>query len=387
MRRYMSTLMACVALLAALPASAQIKIGFVATMSGPAGVLGQDMYDGFMLGIEHSGGRLGGQAVQVIREDDQLKPDVATTLAQRLIEKERVPVIVGVTFSNVLMAIYKPVIDANVFLIGTNAGPSPIAGKMCSPLFFSTSWVNDNIFEGVGQYATTTGFKRMVIMGPNYQAGKDALSGFKRFYKGQVIDEVYTQLNQPDYSAEIAQLQSKNPDAVFVFYPGGMGINFIKQYQQAGLLGRIPLLSGSTVDGANLPALKEVAIGVLSSAQWGPDLDNPVSRKFVDGFEKKHGRIPSNYAAQSYDAALLLDSALRKVRGNVTDRKAFGEALKAADFQATRGAFKFNNNNFPIQDFYLFDVGRDAKGRVSLVTRAKVFTNHQDSYHADCPMK
>jgi len=386
MRKLILVLGAAVAVLGAAPAVGQIKIGFITTMSGPVGGIGQDMYDAFMLGVEHSGGKLGGQAVQIFKEDDQLKPDLATQLVQKLIEKERVSIIAGVGFGNVMMAIYKPIVDSGVFLIGSLTGPSPIAGKMCSPYFFSTSWQTDQLFEGPGHYASSK-YKRMIVMAPNYQAGKDAIAGFKRYYKGEIIGEVYTQLNQPDYAAEIAQLQFKKPDAVFVFYPGGMGINFVKQYNQAGLLGKLPLLSGSTVEGTNLPALKELAIGVLSSAQWGPDFDNPTSRKFVADFEKKYNRIPSNFAAQSYDAALLLDSAIRKVNGNVADKKAFQAALKAADFKSTRGPFRYNHNNFPIQDFYLFDVALDAKGRVSLATKEKVFTDHQDAYHQDCQMK
>lgn len=387
MRISILSIVASAALLVNAPASAQIKIGFVATMSGPAGVLGQDMYDGFMLGVEHAGGKLGGQNVQVIKEDDQLKPDLGTQIVQKLIEKERVQIITGITFSNVMMAIHKPVVDAGVFLIGSNAGPAPLAGPMCSPYFFSTSWVNDQQHESVGKYATDKGYKRMVIMAPNYQAGKDALTGFKRFFKGNVLNEVYTQLNQPDYAAEITQLQVDKPDAVYVFYPGAMGINFIKQYQQAGLLGKVPLVSGSTVDGANLPALKETALGVISGSQWGPDIDNPVNRKFVADFEKKFSRVPSQYAAQSYDSALLLDSAIRKVKGNVSDKKGFMAALKAADFKSARGPFKFNTNNFPIENFYIFEVAKNAKGRIDLVTRQLVLENHKDAYYTQCSMK
>ncbi len=377
----------CLGELAAAPAHAQIKIGFVATMSGPAGALGQDMYDAFMLGIEHSGQRLGGQAVQVLKEDDQLKPDVGIQVVQKLIERERVPIIAGVTFSNVMMAIYKPIVEAGVFLIGTNAGPSPIAGALCSPFFYSTSWENAQQHETMGKFAQDKGYKRMVIMAPNYQAGKDALTGFKRFYRGEILDEVYTQVNQPDYSAEITQLQARKPEAVFVFYPGGMGVNFVKQYQQAGLLGKLPLLSTSTLDGTTLPAVKELALGAFTGTYWGPDFDNPQNKKFVADFEKKYGRIPSQYAAQSYDGALLLDSAIRKVGGNVSDKKAFQAALKAADFPSIRGPFKFNNNNFPIQHFYVFEVVKDSRGRVTLATRQRALTDHMDAFHTQCPMK
>lgn len=378
---------ACLAVVAgAVQAQAPIKIGFVAELSGPQGALGQDQYDGFMMVVERNGGRLGGVPVQVLREDSQLKPDVATQIVQKLIERERVPIITGITFSNIMMAVHKPITEAGVFLIGSNGGPAPIAGAQCSPFQFITSWQNDNQAEVVGKYAMDKGYKRVIGMAPNYQAGKDFVAGFKRFYKGEVIDEIYTPLNQPDFAAELAQVAAKKPDAVYVFYPGGLGVNFVRQYQQAGLLGKIPLLTTSTTDGSTLPAQGDAALGVISGTFWGPDFNNPASRRFVDEFEAKYKRIPSQYAAQSYDAALLLDSAIAKVRGNVADKNAFRAALKAADFQSVRGSFRFNNNHFPVQDQHIFEVAKDAKGRVSLKTVTTPLKNHGDAYASQCKM-
>jgi branched-chain amino acid transport system substrate-binding protein len=378
--------MAAAGLLAS-PAYAQIKIGFMAELSGPQGALGQDQYDAFMMVVEANGGKLGGVPVQILKEDSQLKPEVASQIVDKLIEKENVPIITGITFSNVMMAVHKKITEKEVFLIGSNGGPAPIAGAQCSPYSYIVSWQNDNQAEVVGKYATDKGYKKIVGMAPNYQAGKDFVAGFKRFYKGEVIDEIYTPLNQLDFSAEIAQVAAKNPDAVYVFYPGGLGVNFVRQYKQAGLMGKIPLLSSSTSDGSTLPAQKDDALGVISGTFWGPDFANPASRKFVDDFEKKFNRIPSQYAAQSYDAALLLDSAIGKVKGNVADKKAFMAALKAADFKSVRGNFKFNNNNFPIQDEYIFEVAKDAKGRVSLKTIATPLKDHEDAYHTLCALK
>lgn len=373
--------------LLAIPAFAQIKIGFMAELSGPQGALGQDQYDGFMLVVEANGGRLGGVPVQVLKEDSQLKPEVASQIVDRLIEKEKVPIITGITFSNVMMAVHKKITDKEVFLIGSNAGPAPIAGAQCSPYSFITSWQNDSQAEVVGKYASDKGYKRIIVMAPNYQAGKDAIGGFRRFYKGEVLDEIYTPLSQPDFSAELAQVAASSPDAVYVFYPGGLGVNFVRQYKQAGLTGKIPLLSTSTTDGSTLPAQRADALGVISGTFWGPDFANPASRRFVDDFEKRFNRIPSQYAAQSYDAALLLDSAIGRVKGNVGNKKAFMAALKAADFTSVRGKFRFNNNGFPIQDQYVFEVARDAKGRVSLKTVATPMKDHQDAYHTLCALK
>lgn len=364
-----------------------LKIGFVAELSGPQGALGQDQYDGFMLVVERNGGKLGGVPVQILKEDSQLKPDVATQAVQRLIERDKVPIITGVTFSNIMMAIHKPVTQKEVFLIGSNAGPSPIAGSQCSPYQFVVSWQVDQLAEVFGVHANNKGYKRVYLMAPNYQAGKDFLAGFKRTFKGEIVDEVYTGLNQPDFSAELTQLAAAKPDGVFVFYPGGLGINFVKQYQQAGLLGKVPLMSGGAVDGTTLPALKESAIGVLGAFPWGPDLDNKASKRFVEEFERKHNRIPASFAAQGYDAALLLDSAIAKVKGNVSDKRAFMAALKAADFESVRGPFKFGNNNFPVQDFHIQEVAKDAKGRVSLKTIATPYKSQPDAYHTQCAMK
>lgn len=370
----------------ALAQQQPVKIGFMATLSGPAAALGQDMYDGFMLGIEHAGGKLGGAAVEVIREDDQLKPDLAVQTVNRFIERDQVDIVGGVTFSNVMMAIAKPLADSGTIFVGMNAGPAPLAGERCAPNFFFASYQNDQQAEGVGKYATDKGYKNVYVMAPNYQAGRDAVGGFKRFFKGNIAGEVYTRVNQPDYSAEIAQLQAAAPDAVYVFYPGGMGINFIKQFRQAGLLGQIPLLSVSSFDGSTLPALKETALGAISGSFWGPDFENAANKKFVTAFESKYGRIPSQYAAQAYDAAMLLDSALKKTGGNAKDKDALKAALRQADFNSVRGNFKFNRNGFPVLDMFVFEVAKDDKGRVSHKTLQKTLPAHSDSYLAQCPL-
>ncbi|WP_256735171.1 ABC transporter substrate-binding protein [Variovorax sp. dw_954] len=386
--RLLCTAAAAFALLAGSQAGAQtpMKIGFLATLSGPLGTLGQDQYDGFMLAVEQRGGKLGGVPVQVLKEDDQFKPEVALQLAQKMIERENVPIITGMTASNVMMAVAKPITDKKVFLLSTNAGPSALAGAGCSPYQYVVSFQIDTLTEGVGKYASDKGYKKVTLLTPNYVAGKDMLAGFKRYYRGTVVDEVYTPLNQLDFSSEITQIASNKPDAVFVFYAGALGVNFVRQYQQAGLLKTLPLLSTGTIDGTSLPALKDSALGALSGHMWAPDIDNPANREFVDAYEKKYNRIPSNFAAQAYDGALLLDSAIAKVKGNVTDKTAFTAAMKAADFKSVRGSFRFGNNNFPIQDLRMFEVAKDAKGRVSLKTVATSLKDYQDPFHAQCSL-
>lgn len=371
------------------PAAAQgkIKIGFIATMSGPAGAIGKDMEDGFRLGIEHAGGKLGGLEPEVIMGDDQLKPEVGVQLVDKMLNRDKVDLMAGVIFSNVMMAIYKPIVDSKTFLVSTNAGPSPIAGAQCSPYYFSTSWQNDQAHEAMGKYLQDKGYKKVYLMAPNYQAGKDALEGVKRYFKGTIAGEVYTTVNQPDYSAEIAQAAASGADALYVFYPGGMGINFTKQYTQAGLKARLPLHSAFMLDATTFPAIGDAAVGLLGTAFWTDGLDNPVNKKFVEDFVKKHNRVPSTYAAQSYDGALLINAALTETKGNVKDHAALGAAFKKANFKSVRGDFKFNTNNFPVQNFYLFEVAKRADGKIGTNFKSTVFTNHADAYAKDCPLK
>ena len=286
-----------------------------------------------------------------------------------------------------MMAVYKKVTDNEVFLIGSNASPSPLAGAQCNPFYFQTAAQNDQRAEAMGRYAADKGYNRVYAMAPNYQAGKDFIAGFKREYKQPLLDEIYTPLNQLDFQAELAQLSAANPDAVYVFYPGGLGVQFVRQWRQSGLAGKITLLSTSTVDGINLPALQEAAIGVAHASLWGPDFDNPESKRFVADFEKRYGRVPSEYAATAYDSALLIGSALAKIKGDVTNKKAFMAALKEADFPSVRGNFKLDNNQLGIQDFYVFDVVKDSQGRYTHKTLAKVMSDAHDAYHSQCPMK
>jgi branched-chain amino acid transport system substrate-binding protein len=381
----------CILLLSlVIPATAveKVKIGYIATMSVPAASLGIDILDGFKLGIKHAGEQLGGLAVELFVGDDQLKPEVGVQVATKLLEKDKVDFVTGIVFSNVMMAVAKPITDAGVFLISANAGPSPLAGAGCLPNLFTVSWQNDQTHEAMGKYLQDKGIKRLYLMAPNYQAGKDALAGVKRYFKGEIVDEIYTKINQPDYAAELAQLRAAKPEAVFVFYPGGMGINFVKQYAQAGLKEAIPLYGPAfTFDQTILAAQGDAALGILNSSFWSPDLDNPVNQKFVADFQTTYGRIPSLFAAQGYDAAQLLDSAIKAVGGKLNEKEKLRAALKKADFQSVRGPFKFNNNHFPIQNFYIRQVVKNAEGTLTNKLIGIAFQDHADAYHTECKMQ
>lgn len=371
------------------PASANedpVKIGFMATMSGPPGVLGKHLYDGFRLGLEKVGNEMGGRPVEVVLVDDELKPDYAVTKAQELISRDQVDFVTGLIFSNILMAVFRPITESETFVIGANAGTSTIAGRRCSPYFFSVSWQNDQVHEVMGKYAADNKLERVFLLAPNYQAGRDAVSGFERHFKGEVVDTVYTPLNNLDFSAELARIASAEPDAVFTFMPGGMGVNLVKQFRQAGLADKVKFLSAFTVDEATMVATQDDALGLFGSSQWAMDLDNPANKEFFENFLTTYDYLPSHYAAQGYDAALLIASAVNAVGGDLSDKDAVREALKAADFSSVRGDFSFNTNHFPVQDFYLTQAVKNDDGQYVMSAVEKVFDDYGDVYAADCRM-
>jgi branched-chain amino acid transport system substrate-binding protein len=385
------SLLAAAAALAALTSAAHaedpIKVGIIATLSGPPAVLGQQLRNGFTMAVKDLGGKLGGRDVEIVVADDELKPDVAVTKVKSLIDRDKVDFIVGPIFSNILGAIAKPVTEANVILISPNAGTSTFAGKECNPNLFVTSYQNDQVHEVLGQYAQDSGVKKVIIIVPNYQAGKDAAAGFKHKFTGEILDEMYVPLGQLDYSAELSRIAAASPDAIFAFIPGGMGVNFVKQFRQSGLADKITFLSAFTVDESTLPAQQDAALGMLAGSNWAPNLDTPQNKAFVDEYIKEYNAVPATYAFQSYDAALLIDSAVRTVKGNLADKDALRSALKKADFKSLRGGFTFNNNHYPIQDFYLTKVAKRPDGKYETEIVKKVFTNYGDSYAKDCPMK
>jgi branched-chain amino acid transport system substrate-binding protein len=374
---------------AAAPALAQqkLKIGFITTLSGPAGIIGKHMRDSVELALDHLDHKMAGIPVQVVYGDDQQKPDVGVQVANEMLKKEQVDLVAGVIWSNVILAVTPVVTGAGKIMVGTNAGASPLAGKECNPLFITTSWNNDQTPEAMGKFLQDSGVNDLYVMAPNYQAGKDMVTGLKRFYKGRIVEEVFTKLGQQDYQAEITQLRAKNPKAVFVFYPGGMGIQFVRQYVQAGLRDRIPLYSVYTVDETTLPALKDAAVGQYETRFWSPDQDVPASRRYVADFRKKFNYTPSFYGAQSYDGIMLIDSGVKAVKGDLKNTKAMMAAMLKADFQSIRGPFTYNVNHFPIQDFYLLRATQGGPDGVFMKTTKKIFEDHKDSYYQDCKMR
>lgn len=388
MRRMLTAMVAAIAF-AAAPAAAEepVRIGMITTLSGGGSALGIDVRDGFELAVKLRDGKLGGVPVELIVADDANEPQNAIQIAERMLQQDKVQIMTGLIWSNLALAVVPKAVREGVFYISPNAGPSQLAGRGCHPNYFNVAWQNDNLHEAVGQYVQDQGYDNVYLLAPNYPAGKDSIAGFKRFYKGGVAGETYTKLGQLDYAAEIAQIRAAKPDAVFFFLPGGMGINFIKQYDQSGLKSEIPLFGpGFSFDQAILGAVGKAAVGAINSSQWNRDLDNESNRTFVAAFEETYGRLPSLYASQGYDAALLIDSAIRAVGGDLSNADAFRAALKKADFESVRGDFAFGANNHPVQTIYVREVVVDEQGRVTNKILDKAFENYTDAYAEECRM-
>jgi branched-chain amino acid transport system substrate-binding protein len=346
------------------------------------------MRNSFELGLDHLGRKIGGLPVEVIYEDDQIKPEVGVQKTQKLIQSDKVDFVVGYIWSNVLVASLKPLIDSKTVTLVTNAGASQLAGEMCSPYVFSTSWQNDQTPAAIGTYMNQKGVKTAFLMGPNYIAGKDMLTGVQSTFKGKIVGQELTRWpDQLDFSAELSKARAAKPDAIFAFYPGGAGIQFVTQYAQSGLKGQIPLYTAFTIDDLSLPRLKDLAVGVPGAQNWVNDLPNPTNKKFVGDYKAKYKSSPSFYGADTYDAAALLDSAVKAVHGNLADKEGLRKAIEQAKFQSVRGDFKFGNNHIPIQNFYLQDAGKNADGSYALHTVSLIVKNDQDKFHDKCPMK
>lgn len=375
-----STLLAAAAALALAGAAAAepVKVGMITTLSGGGASLGIDTRDGFMLAV----GQAGNPDLEIIVEDDQRKPDVAVQLADKMIQSDKVDLLTGIVWSNLAMAVVPAATAQGKFYLSTNAAPSQLAGKGCNPNYFSVSYQNDNLHEAAGAYAAEAGITRAFIMAPNYPAGQDSLAGFKRFYGGEVVGEVYTQLGQTDYAGEIAQIRASGADGVFIFLPGGMGISFVKQYADSGV-GLKLIGPAFSFEQTIIQAMGDAALGVLNGANWSPDLDNDANTAFVEGFAAEYGRLPSVYAAYGYDTANLLLSAMAKA--DVKDADAFRAALKEADFASVRGDFAFSASQHPVQDLYMREVVRDGE----TLTNRVVGTAIEDRGHAyedECKM-
>jgi len=363
----------------------ELKVGLMATLSGPAAIYGQHMRDGFMLAVKQSNGALGGLPTNVIEVDDKLDPELALDLATKLINENGVDVIVGVNFSRVMFAVHDPIVRSKTLFIGTHSGPAPIAGRKCSRYFFSTAYQDDQVHETMGRYASLKGYRQVVTIAPDYEAARDAVAAFRRHFKGQIARELFPKLGQTDFSEEFRQVEEIEPDAIYVFMPGGMGVEIIRQFHTSGLKGLIPFLSSNTVNALSLPLTNEMAEGLFSAAHWAPNLDNPANKRFVREFGRTYNYAPSIYAAQGYDAAKLIHFAL-ELTGGIKDQEAMLSAISAAPFESVRGDFRFNSNQFPIQDFYLVEGVRRTSRLYEMEAVARIFDDVGDAYSGSCRM-
>lgn len=387
MKRTVLTAVAVLSLLTAQAFAAdKVKLGLITTLSGPQAVLGIPMRDAAELALDMLGRKIGGLPAEIVYGDDQQKPDLGRQEATKMLEKDKVDFITGMLSSAVLLAVYQEVIKSGTIMVSGNAGPHQVAGEMCSPYFFNVAFQSASEAQAMGLYLTAHHVDNVYAMAPNYAAGHDMIDGFKRGFKGKIVDEVYTALNQADYQVEITQLRAANPSAVFAFFPGSMGIQFIRQYAESGVKDKIPLYTTNTVDSNNLRSLQDAAVGIYDASYWGNNVDIPRSREFVAAFQKKYDYTPAFYAAGTFDAIFLIDSAVKAVGGNLADKKGLIRAMEKADFPSVRGAFKFNSNHFPIEDMYVFHVIKE-NNNYDLKLDERVVKQQKDLYYTECHMK
>ncbi|MGY6695739.1 MAG: ABC transporter substrate-binding protein [Roseinatronobacter sp.] len=355
-----------------------VTVGMITTLSGGGAGLGVDVRDGFLLALEMAGA----EGVNLVVEDDAQRPELAVQIAERMIQSERADILTGIIWSNLAMAVVPSTVAQDIFYISPNAGPSALAGANCHPNYFNAAWQNDMLHEAAGQHANELGYQNTFIMAPNYPAGTDALTGFKRYFEGELAGELFTQVGQTDYAAEIAEIRASGADSIFIFLPGGMGISFMRQFEQSGV--DLPIISaGFSFDQDVLPAMGSAALGVINTSQWSPDLDNPANTAFVSAFEVAYGRLPSLYASQGFDTANLILSAMASA--DVSDKDAFRDALRAAEFDSVRGSFAFAPNQHPIQTVYVREVV-EVDGVLTNRIIGTAFEEHRDVHGENCPM-
>lgn len=366
-------------------ANEELKIGLLSTLSGPGAALGNEIKDGFELALEKNNNQLGGVSTKLIVADDQQKADEGRQAAERLLRRDKVDLMTGMVFSNVLLPVMPRILNSDTIYVSTNTGPADYAGAKCHPNFFTVSWQNEDIPSAMGQYVTDKNHKSVFLIAPNYPGGKESIDGFKRYFKGDVADEVYVKLGQLDFAAEVAQIRASGADAVFFFLPGGMGVSFIKQLVSSGLNKQLAIYTpGFSADQDTIKAVGDPMLGMMNASQWSPDLDNAANNEFVTLFKEKYGRIPSMYAAQGYDAARLIDSAIKNINGDYKDNEKLRAEIKKANFDSVRGDFSFNNNNYPIQNYYMREVYKNENGEMTNRILETIFEKYEDPFSGQC---
>lgn len=366
-------------------ANEELKIGLLSTLSGPGAALGNEIKDGFELALEKNNNQLGGVSTKLIVADDQQKADEGRQAAERLLRRDKVDLMTGMVFSNVLLPVMPRILNSDTIYVSTNTGPADYAGAKCHPNFFTVSWQNEDIPSAMGQYVTDKNHKSVFLIAPNYPGGKESIDGFKRYFKGDVADEVYVKLGQLDFAAEVAQIRASGADAVFFFLPGGMGVSFIKQLVSSGLNKQLAIYTpGFSADQDTIKAVGDPMLGMMNASQWSPDLDNAANNEFVTLFKEKYGRIPSMYAAQGYDAARLIDSSIKNINGDYKDNEKLRAEIKKANFDSVRGNFSFNNNNYPIQNYYMREVYKNENGEITNRVLETIFEKYEDPFSGQC---
>jgi branched-chain amino acid transport system substrate-binding protein len=336
-----------------------VKIGLVLPYTGVYAELGTSITQAMELVFARENWTVAGRKIEMIKEDDEMKPPVGVRKTEKLIDSDKVDILTGPVHSGILMGMRDKVHNSKTILIVSNAGADAISRDRCSKWIFRTSFSNWQPCQPMGGWVAKNVSKEAFLIAPNYQAGKDMMGAFQETYTpagGKVVSEDYPKLGETDYAPYLTKIKQSGAKAVFAFFSGTDAVNFVKQYSQFGLKEGIKLTgAGFLTEPDVLPAQGAAAIGVLTGHFYTPLLDNPVNHRFVKEFRDKfYGKMPDGFACQGYDTAEVIVRALKAVNGNTQDKDKLVAAIAATEFDSPRGRFRFDPKTHNVIQPYIY---------------------------------
>src|ERR1700737_2818595 len=353
--------------------AAKLRVGLMLPYTGTFAALGTAITQGFNLAVEENGGKLGGRDVEFFTVDDESEPAKATDNANRLVQRDKVDVLVGTVHSGVVMAMVKVARDSQTLLVIPNAGANAATRSQCAPNIFRTSFSNWQPAHPMGKVMYDRGHRKVVTLTWKYGAGEESVESFKEAFTklgGSVVKEMYLPFPNVEFQPFITEIASLKPDAVFVFFAGGGAIKFTKDYAAAGLKDKIPLYGSGFLTDGTLEAQGASAQGLLTTLHYGDGIENPKNKQFRHAYGKKYSVQADVYAVQGYDAGLLLAGGLTAVKGSFGDKKALYGALEKVKIDSPRGAWTMSRAHNPIQDIYFRRVEGNSNQVIGIAWKA-----------------
>jgi len=340
----------------AIGQQAKLRVGLMLPYTGTYAQLGVAITNGFKLAVGEKGGKLAGREIEYFTVDDESDPAKAPENINRLIQRDKVDLVVGTVHSGVLLGMVKVARETGTLLICPNAGADEATGPLCSPNIFRTSFSNWQTTYPLGQVFKNKGHKTAVFITWKYAAGQQMLEGFREGFEklgGKLVKELFLPFPQVEFQPLLTEIASIKPDAVASFFAGGGAAKFLKDYAAAGLKGKIPLYgSGFLTDGV-LDAVGDAAEGVETTLHYGDGIDLPRNRQFRLDYAKTYKLQPDVYAVQGFDAGQLLAAAVEAVKGDIGNKQGMIKAMESTKIDSPRGAWTMSKAHNPVQDYYL----------------------------------